>query len=74
MQNILNIVQISISILLTVTILLQQRGGGGLGSAFGGGGGGNAYTAKRGLEKLLFRASIALAILFLVSAFLRLIF
>ena len=75
MQTILNIIQISISVLLTITILLQQRGAGGLGGAFGGGGGGgNVYSTKRGMEKLLFRASIGLAVLFVVSAFLRLIF
>lgn len=74
MQNTLNIVQISISVLLTITILLQQRGAGGLGGAFGGSSSGNAYSTKRGMEKLLFRSSIVLAVLFLISAFLRLIF
>jgi protein translocase SecG subunit len=66
----LNIAQIIISVLLIVTILLQQRGSG-LSSAFGGGGG--VYYQKRGMEKLLFRASVALAALFLIAAFLNLL-
>jgi len=66
----LNIIQIIISVLLIVTILLQQRGSG-LSSAFGGGGG--VYYQKRGVEKILFRASIGLSALFLFAAFLNLI-
>ncbi len=68
---ILNIAQIIISVLLVTTILLQQRGSG-LSSAFGGGGGG-AYYQKRGIEKILFRSTIALAALFLAVAFLNLL-
>lgn len=67
---ILNIAQITISILLIITILLQQRGSG-LSSAFGGGGG--VYYQKRGMEKVLFRATIALAALFIITAFLNLV-
>jgi protein translocase SecG subunit len=66
----LNIIQIIISILLVTTILLQQRGSG-LSSAFGGSGG--VYYQKRGIEKILFRASIVLAALFLITAFLNLL-
>ncbi len=39
---------------------------------FGGGGGGDAYRTKRGAEKFIFRATIVLAILFLVISALRL--
>ncbi len=67
---ILSIAQIIISILLITTILLQQRGSG-LSSAFGGGGG--VYYQKRGMEKILFRATIALSALFVITAFLNLI-
>jgi protein translocase SecG subunit len=67
---ILNIAQIVISILLITTILLQQRGSG-LSSAFGGGGG--VYYQKRGMEKILYRATIALSALFVITAFLNLI-
>lgn len=70
MNSILNIVQIVISALLVVTILLQQRGAG-LGSAFGGEGG--VYYKKRGAEKIIFIATIVLAILFVLSACLRMV-
>lgn len=66
----LAIAQIVISILLITTILLQQRGSG-LSSAFGGGGG--VYYQKRGMEKILYRATIALATLFVITAFLNLL-
>lgn len=71
MLFILNIIQIIISILLVTAILLQQRGGG-LSSVFGGEGGG-VYRTRRGIEKMVFVATIALAALFLITAFLNLI-
>ena len=61
-MQMLDIIQIVIAILLIITILLQNRGSG-LGSAFGGGG--NIYMAKRGAEKFIFFATIALAVAFL---------
>ncbi|MFY9457554.1 MAG: preprotein translocase subunit SecG [Candidatus Spechtbacterales bacterium] len=67
---ILDIAQIIISILLITTILLQQRGSG-LSSALGGSGG--VYYQKRGMEKILYRATIALATLFVITAFLNLL-
>lgn len=67
---ILNIIQIAISLLLILTILLQQRGSG-LSSAFGGSSG--VYYQKRGMEKILFRATIVFSALFLVVAFLNLV-
>jgi len=68
---ILPIVQIVTALLLTVSILLQQRGttGGGL---FGAGAGVSYYT-KRGFEKVLFVATIVLAVLFIVSVLLNLV-
>lgn len=67
---ILNIIQIITAIALVTTILLQQRSSG-LSSAFGGGGG--VYYQKRGMEKMLFRATIGLSALFLITAFLNLL-
>lgn len=67
MISILNIFQVIISILLITTILLQQRGGG-LSPVLGGGGG-SGYRTRRGLERMLFFATIILSILFLGSAF-----
>ena len=72
-QKTLSIIQIIIALLLMISILLQQRGSE-MGSLFGGGGGGdNVYRAKRGVEKILFRATIILAALFLGTAFLGMI-
>ncbi|OGF95660.1 preprotein translocase subunit SecG, partial [Candidatus Giovannonibacteria bacterium RIFCSPLOWO2_12_43_8] len=51
-------------------ILFQQKGSG-LSSAFGGEG--NIYTTKRGLEKILFRVTIVLGILFLALSLLNLL-
>lgn len=65
MQTTLNIVQIVISALLIVAILLQQKGVG-LGAAFGGSS--NVYSTKRGVDKILFRATIVLAVLFFATA------
>lgn len=67
---ILNIAQIVVAALLITTVLLQQRGSG-LSSAFGGGGG--VYYQKRGMEKVLFRSTIALAAIFLGLAFFNLL-
>lgn len=61
MKLALNILQIVISILLVVAILLQQKGVG-LGAAFGGSS--NVYSTKRGVDKLLFRTTIVLAVIF----------
>ncbi len=68
MENILNIVQIALSGLLIVAILLQQRGTG-LSGAFGGEGG--VYFKKRGAEKIIFIATIVLAVLFIASTVIR---
>jgi len=55
------VVQIIIAVALTVAILLQVRGAG-LGSVFGGTG--TVFKTRRGIDKLLFRTTIVLAILF----------
>ena len=65
MRNVIAIVQIIISILLAAAILLQQRGTG-LSATFGGEG--NIYRTKRGLEKVIFAATIVLAVIFFASA------
>lgn len=59
----MQILQIIINILLVIAILLQARGTG-LGAAWGGGG--ETYHSKRGVEKLLFTATIILSILFTI--------
>lgn len=68
MGKIIDIIQIVISVLLIGSILFQQRGAG-LSSTFGGEGG--VYFKKRGMEKILFVATIILAGLFILSAIIR---
>lgn len=60
----LEIVQLVLAALVVVAILMQQQGSG-LGGAFGGEG--NFYRSKRGLEKVLFYATIILIVLFVAS-------
>jgi len=62
MKNYLIIAQLIVSALMMGGILLQARGAG-LGSAFGGDG--NVYRTKRGVEKIVFRATIVLSVCFL---------
>ena len=67
MHTILSIIQIILSILLIVGILLQNSESG-LGAAFGGDDGGVQQT-RRGAEKILFRGTIILAVIFVVVSF-----
>ncbi len=62
LKTYLSIAQIAVSVLLIAAILLQSRGTG-LGATFGGEG--NVYRTKRGVEKVLFRSTIAFAMIFL---------
>ncbi len=70
-MNIFDIIQLVSAIILIVLILLQSRGAG-LGAAFGGEG--NIYRTKRGMEKIIFRATIVFAVVFFVAALLNLRF
>ena len=65
MKTILSVIQLLSALLLIAGILLQQRGTG-LSTTFGGEG--NVYRTKRGMEKVLFFASIVLAMLFFGSS------
>ncbi len=69
-QTILAIAMITLSALLTGAVLLQQRGSG-LGAAFGGDS--TVFRTKRGLEKGLFYATIALSCLFFGTAIVNLL-
>lgn len=71
MANTIKIFQIILAVLLMVVILLQQRGSG-LGDIFGGSG--NMYRSRRGIEKMLFYATIVIAILFCLTAVFSVIF
>ncbi len=70
MIKILTYAQISTAALLVAAILLQQRGTG-LSSTFGGSS--MEYSTKRGLEKIVFYATIVLAVLWVGISVARLV-
>lgn len=70
MKPVISAVQIILGILLVLIIIIQQKGSG-LGSAFGGDLG--FYRTKRGAEKLLFYATIALSVAFVVASIVGLV-
>ena len=63
-MQLLNLVQIVISVLLVIVILMQVRGQGtGLfGSAE------SSYRTRRGIEKTLFQLTIALVVVFIATS------
>jgi preprotein translocase subunit SecG len=63
--------QIAVAVLLMIGILLQQRGGG-LSSTFGGSQ--MEFSSRRGAEKVVFYATVGLAVAFLTLSVARLIF
>lgn len=65
-------IQVILSILLVAAILLQQRGSS-LGGAFGGDNYSSAFHKRRGGELFLFRLSIVLAVLFVLSTLITVI-
>lgn len=72
LQQVLPYVQIGLSVLLIGAILLQRTGAS-LGGAFGVDNFSSGFHTRRGLEKVLFRATILLGILFALSAFVNLL-
>lgn len=67
--TILKYFQLAVSVFLIISILVQNRSSG-LSATFGGGG--TIHVKKRGAEKVLFNATIILAVLFVASAILAL--
>ena len=65
MHSFFTVVQIILSILLSIVILTQQKGAG-LSATFGGSG--EVFTSKRGAEKVLFNATIILSVLFILNS------
>ena len=65
----LNVAQLVISIALILVIMFQVRGGG-LGGIFGQPD--SVYRTRRGMEKTLFRFTIALVVMFVTLAILSL--
>lgn len=68
-HTILKYFELVVSILLILAILVQNRSSG-LSSTFGGSGA--IHVKKRGAEKVLFQATIVLAVLFVASSILAL--
>lgn len=68
-EKALNVIQIILSVVLIIVILLQQKGTG-LSGVFGGTS--NIYSTKRGIDKILFYATIVVAILFFGFSLVRL--
>ena len=64
-MNFLVVAQLVLAVGLGACVLLQSRGAG-LGSSWGGGG--ELYSTRRGLEKILFRLTVLLAMLFIGSS------
>lgn len=65
MRSILLIAQIVMAVLIVAAVLLQSQGTG-LGSAWGGGG--ETYHTRRGVEKIIFYATIVLIVLFSLTS------
>lgn len=66
MRQILNILELVIALLIILLVLLQAKGTG-LGTTFGGSG--EFYSARRGVEKIVFQLTILLTIAFAVVSF-----
>ena len=64
MENYLNIALIIISVLLVVSVIMQSKGAG-LGGLTGADAG-SVFTARRGVERTLFKLTIILSAVFFV--------
>ena len=70
MNNVWLIAQAVISVLIIIAVLLQSQGGG-MGPALSGSS--ESYHTRRGLEKVIFNATIVLVVLFAVVSVIALI-
>jgi len=68
LHDLLPFVQIILSVLLITAVLLQARGSS-VGGAFGGDTMGTTFYTRRGAERVLFRATIVISVLFALTAF-----
>ena len=67
LANILPYIQIGLAAILVALVLIQQSEGS-LGSAFGADSFGAQYRTRRGAELYIFRATIIVAVVFVLSA------
>ncbi|MFO7663208.1 MAG: preprotein translocase subunit SecG [Chloroflexota bacterium] len=65
----LSIIVIILAIALTTLVLIQTKGSD-LGGFFGGGGDGGTFRTRRGIEVVLHRLTIAIAVAFFTTTFL----
>jgi preprotein translocase subunit SecG len=72
-SSVIPYIQIAISVLLILAILLQHSGAQNGGALGAGDSGGSVFHTRRGLEKLLFIATIVLGVLFALTSFVSLI-
>jgi len=70
MNTILFYVQVATSIILIVLITIQQRGTA-LGAEFGGGS--EVYSARRGAQKKIYYATVAVAAIFMILGVLNIL-
>lgn len=70
--TILQVGLIVTSVALILSVILQSKGAG-LGGGLTGADTGGVYTARRGIERTLFRATILLSVLFFTLAILLII-
>ncbi|MBI2098782.1 MAG: preprotein translocase subunit SecG [Candidatus Colwellbacteria bacterium] len=71
-MSLITIGQLATAFIVIILILLQERTSG-AGGLFGGGGG-EFYQRRRGVERILFIATIATAILFTLLSILNLLY
>jgi protein translocase SecG subunit len=71
-MNALHIAQIAASVVLVVLILIQERSSG-LSGLLGVGSGDASYQTRRGVERVVFWATIAMGIVFAALAVLNLV-
>lgn len=64
------LLEILLSAMLIILILLQAQGTG-IGRTFGGGG--EFYRSKRGIEKILFKATLILIVIFALNSIITVI-
>ena len=62
-SEVVNVFQILVALILIAAVLMQAKGAG-LGNIFGGGGGSETFRTRRGIERVMFRGTIVLILLF----------
>ena len=61
-SDIVNVFQILVALILIAAVLMQAKGAG-MGNIFGGAGG-DSFRTRRGVERVLFRVTIGLIVVF----------